>query len=98
MANQEAKLCRLVSELGRVCERRKLRVNEGKSKVIGCWRYVNVGGMDAGLNGEPSEETDCFKYLGSSVAADGGCVRDVVLTVVHRVNEEYRASGARKVF
>ena len=28
------KLCRLVSEFGRVCERRKLRVNVGKSKVM----------------------------------------------------------------
>ena len=29
------------------------------------------------LNGEPLEEVDCFKYLGSQVAADGGCERDV---------------------
>ena len=44
------------------------------------------------LNGEPLEEVDCFKYLGSQVAADGGCVRDVV----HRMNEGYRAWGALK--
>ena len=25
------------------------------------------------LNGEPLVEADCFKYLGSQVAADGGC-------------------------
>ena len=42
------------------------------------------------LNGEPLAEVDCFKYLGSQVAADGGCERDVV----HRMNEEYRAWGA----
>ena len=35
---------------------------------------------------------DCFKYLGSLVAADGGCERDVV----HRMNEGYRSSGALK--
>ena len=35
---------------------------------------------------------DCFKYLGSQVAADGGCERDVV----HRMNEVYRAWGALK--
>ena len=29
------KLCRLVSKFGRVCERRKLRVNVGKSKILG---------------------------------------------------------------
>ena len=44
------------------------------------------------LNGEPLEEVDCFKYLGSQVAADGGCERDVA----HRMNEEYRAWEALK--
>ena len=29
------------------------------------------------LNGEPLEEVDCFKFLGSQVAADGGCEIDV---------------------
>ena len=29
------------------------------------------------LNVEPLEEVDCFKYLGSQVAADGGCEMDV---------------------
>ena len=29
--------------------------------------------MNVILNGEPLEEVDCFKYLGSQVAADGGC-------------------------
>ena len=33
------------------------------------------------LNGEPLEEVGCFKYVGSQVAADGGCERDVV----HRI-------------
>ena len=44
------------------------------------------------LNGEPLEEVDCFKYLGSQVAANGGCERDVV----HRMNEWYRAWAALK--
>ena len=30
----ERKLCQLVTEFGRVCERRKLLVNVGKSKVM----------------------------------------------------------------
>ena len=42
------------------------------------------------LNGKPLEEVYCFKYLGSQVAADGGCEKDMV----HRMNEEYRAWGA----
>ena len=31
VADSEEKLCRMVSEFGRVCEKRKLRVNVGKS-------------------------------------------------------------------
>ena len=42
--------------------------NVGKSKVMRCLRYVNVGRMDLRLNG------DRFKCLGLRVAADGGCV------------------------
>ena len=35
------KLCRLVSEFGRGCKRRKLRINVGKSKVMRCSRDRN---------------------------------------------------------
>ena len=45
VADSEEKLCRLVSEFGRVNERRKLRVNVGKSKVMRCSRYGNGGRM-----------------------------------------------------
>ena len=75
-----------MSGFGRVCER-KLKVNVGKSKVMRCSRYGNRDRMHVILNGEPLEEVGCFKYLGSQVAADGGCGRDVV----HRMNDFYRA-------
>ena len=81
-----------MSEFGRVCKRRKLRVNVGNSKVMRCSRYGNGYRMHVILNGEPLEKVDCFKYLGSQVAADGGCERDVV----HRMNEGYRGWGALK--
>ena len=45
-----------------------------------------------GLNSEPLEEVNCFKYLRLQVAVDGGCVRDVV----HRMDEGYRAWDALK--
>ena len=73
VADSEEKLCRLVFEFGRVCERRKLKVNVSKSKVMRCSRYGNGDQMHVILNVEPLEEVDCFKYLGSQVAADGGC-------------------------
>ena len=41
VADSEEKLCTLVSEYGRVCERRMLRVNVGKSKVMRFSRYGN---------------------------------------------------------
>ena len=70
VADSEVKLCRLVCKFGRVCKMRKLRVNVGKSKVMRCFRYGNGDRKHAILNGEPLEEADCFKYLGSQVAAD----------------------------
>ena len=74
-----------MSEFGRVCERRELRVNVGKSKVMWCSMYGNGGRMQVILNGKPLEEVHCFKYLESQVAADGGCERDVV----HKMDEGY---------
>ena len=53
-----------MSEFGKACERRKLRVNVGKSKVTKCSRYLNGDRMYVILNGELLEEVDCFKYLG----------------------------------
>ena len=61
VADSEEKLCRLVSGFGGVCERRKLRVNVGKNKVMKCLRYGTVGPMHVILNGELLEEVDYFK-------------------------------------
>ena len=41
VADSEEKLCRLVCVFGWVCERRQLRVNVGKSKVMRCSRNGN---------------------------------------------------------
>ena len=62
-------------------------VNVSKRKVMRCSRYGNWGRLLVILNGEPIKEGDCFKCLGSQVAADGGCES----YVVHRINEGYRA-------
>ena len=73
-------------------QRRKLRVNVGKSKDMMSSGYVNVGRMHTRLNGEPLQEVECFRKLGSTVAADGGCE----MNVVHRMNEGYTAWRALK--
>ena len=62
VADSEDKLCRLVSEFFRVCERRKLRVNVGKSKVMRCSRYGNGDRMHVILNGEPLEDVKAIWY------------------------------------
>ena len=64
-------------------------MNVGKSKVMRCSRYGNGDRMHVILNGEPFEEVDWFKYMGSQVVVDGGCERDMV----HRMNEWYKAWG-----
>ena len=40
-ADSDEKLCKLVSEFGRVCKRKKLRMNVAKSKVMRCSKYRN---------------------------------------------------------
>ena len=61
VADSEEKL--FGREFGRVCERRKLRVNVGKSTVMRNSMYGNGGRMNVILNGEPLEEVDYFKHL-----------------------------------
>ena len=87
LSDSEEKLCKLVSEYGEVFKIRKLRVNVCNNKVMRCSRRVNVGRMHVRLNSEQFEEVDCFQSLGSQMAADGGCERDVI----HRMNDEYKA-------
>ncbi len=43
-ADSESTLEQFVKDFGRVCERRKLRVNVGKSKVMRCTRSEDGGG------------------------------------------------------
>ena len=92
VADSERKLCQLVTEFGRVCERSKLRVNVGKSKVMRCTRSEDDARLNVMLNGEALEEVDQFKYLGSVIAANGGVEADVH----HRVNEGCKVLGALK--
>ena len=66
-----------MTEFGRVCERRKLQINVGKSKVMRCTRNLDGARLNIMLNGEALEEVDQFKYLGSVIAANGGVEADV---------------------
>ena len=55
--------------------------------VLPHFEALKWGSNACDIKCEPLDEVNCFKYLGSQVAADGGCERDVV----HRINEGYRA-------
>ena len=55
-----------------------------------CSRYGNGGRMHVILNGEQLEQVDCFKYLGSQVAAGGGCERDVVRRMMRGIESGER--------
>ena len=92
VADSERKLRPVVTEFGRVCERRKSRVNVGKSKVMRCKRNEHGARLNAMLNGEALEEVYQFKYLGSVIAANGGVEADVH----HKVYEGCKVLGVLK--
>ena len=79
-----------MSEFGRVCKRRKLRVNVGKSKVMRCSRSEDSPRLNVLLDGEVLEQVDQFKYLGSIIAENGGVEADVI----NRVKEGSKVLGA----
>ena len=90
VADSEKKLRQLVSEFGKVCKRRKLRVNVGTSKVMRCTRKGNGAKLNVMLESEALEEVDQFKYLGSVIAANG----EVEADVRKKVNEGCKVLGA----
>ena len=71
LADSKLKLQRLVDEFAIVCDRRKLRINVEKSKVMKCTREREGGKLDIVLNGKLVEEVNNFKYLGVVISADG---------------------------
>merc|ERR1712121_55348 len=82
----------LVQEFGRVCKRRKLRVNVGKSKVMRIGGSEEPEMLNIRLNGDMVEVVDSFKYLGSCFSSDGGVKGDVCM----RIQEGVKAFGAMK--
>ena len=72
VANSKKKLERLVEKFGRVCRRRKLKVNLAKSKVMRSARDGMVCEMNIMMDGKVLEEMEVFKCLESLVTAVGG--------------------------
>lgn len=92
VADIRAKLCCLITEFGRVCDWRKLRVNVRKSKVVKCREKDPSGRMEIELNNKILEEVVKLKYFRMTIAANGGAKANVR----HSVNEKCKLLSEMK--
>ena len=58
LSDSKEKLERLVQEFGRVCQRRKLSVNEAKSKIMKIGKNVEENGANISMNDRRMEEVE----------------------------------------
>jgi hypothetical protein len=72
VADKKSKLQSLVTEFGKLCERRKLSVHVAKSKVMRVMRRENADNLNITVNRVRLEEVECFRYLGVDIDRDGG--------------------------
>jgi hypothetical protein len=89
LADEEDKLQSIVTEFGKVCERRKLSVKVAKSQVMRVTRRKNVDNLNITVNRVKMEEVECFKYLGVDIDRDWG----VKSEMKHRVSQVEKVSG-----
>ena len=61
-------------------------------RLVAYVKELRVSRMHVRKNGAPLEQVYCFKFVGSQVAVDGLCEKDVV----QRINEGYKARGVLK--
>ena len=81
---------RLVQEFGKECRRRKLSVNETKSKIMKMGKNVEMKGVDICLNDRRMKEVETYRYLRVNMSSDGGMGEEVN----HRITEAKKAWGA----
>ena len=77
LRTEKKKLERWVEKFGKVCRRKKLKVNVAKRKVMRSAIDGIVDEMNIMIDGQVLEEMAVFKYLGSLVTAVGGVEADV---------------------
>ena len=92
MAESENNLKRYVSAFVRVCERRKSKINVGKSKVMKMSDTGEKGNLSIKVKEEIMEEVDTFRYLGVDFASNGRM--DAELN--HRSMEVRKCAGVLK--
>ena len=92
LGDSEEKLERLVHEFGSVCRRRKLSVNETKSKIMKTGKNGEENGVNISLNGRRMEEVETYRYLRLGISSDDGMGDKVN----HRITEVKKARGTLK--
>ena len=88
IAESEEQLQAFVNEFVIVCERRGLKLNVGKSKVMSTGG-ANEGELVVNMKNETMEEVRDFKYLGVEISATGG----IECELKHRVTEARKSAG-----
>ena len=86
LGDSEEKLERLIQEFGRLCRRRKLPVNETKSKIMKIGKNGEENGVYISLN-DKRIEVETYRYLGVDKLSDGGVGEEVN----HRITEVKKA-------
>ncbi|XP_076038213.1 uncharacterized protein LOC143023538 isoform X2 [Oratosquilla oratoria] len=76
----------------KVCERRKLKINVGKSKVMRYTRGESDSRLEVSIKGEKLEEVNSFRYFGANVTGKGG----VWVEVECRLREASKCLGGLK--
>ena len=94
LGDSEEKLERLVQKLGIVCQRRKLTVNETKSKIMKIGKNGEDNGVNINLNNRVMEEVEICRYLGMGISSDGEMGEEVN----HRITEAKKAWGALTLY
>ena len=90
--DSEEKLERLVQEFGRVCRKRKLLVNETKSKLMKIGKNGEENEVNISLNDGRMEEVKTYRYLKVDMSSDGGMGEEAN----HKITEARKAWGALK--
>ncbi len=95
VSDSQERLTQLVKEFWRLCERRKIKVNVSRNKVMRCTRMVDDRMMNVALNGKLLEDVKCFEYLASHIAIDGK-MNEEVKFIMNEVGK--MCGGMKKLF
>src|SRR5215469_7963058 len=86
----------VMNVFSRVCERRKVCINEGKSKVMRMGEGGNIQNMEIRLGVVVVGQVDNYKYLGININANGDMKEEMCCRI--RGGRSARGGGVREVW